>query len=99
MTGLTKLTLAAVLLAAPTLAAAQDHRVRIGIECFRGPWHEIIWDRPEVGFTDDLVAYGYSFAEAEAIGTRVCRDPEGVDNPQHLVAVLQQLLRSQPPRR
>lgn len=88
----------AALLTAPTLASAHGHAVRIGIECFRGPWQEIIWDRPEVGFTDDLVAYGYSFAEAEAIGTRVCRDPAGRDDPQHMVNVVQHILRTEPPR-
>jgi len=92
------LALAACLLAAPTLAAAQNRAVTIQIACFRGPWHEIIWDRPEVSFTDGLVAYGYSYAEAEAIGFRVCRDPEGVDNPQHSVDVVHQILRTNPPR-
>jgi hypothetical protein len=97
---MTRLTLAltAALILTPTLAQAQNHQVRIGIECFRGPWQEIIWDRPEVGFTDDLVAYGYSFAEAEAIGTRVCRDPQGIDDPHYLVGVVRHLLRTQPPR-
>jgi hypothetical protein len=93
---------AACLTAVPTLAAAHvqagAQRVVVHIECFRGPWREIIWDRPEVGFTDDLVALGYSYAEAEAIGTRVCRDPEGRDNPQHMADVVREILRTEPPR-
>ena len=101
-----RLALAALCLSAvPSLAsahasrgAAAAQRVTIPVACFRGPWHEIIWDRPEVRFTDALVAYGYSYAEAEAIGFRVCRDPEGVDNPQHSVDVMHQILRTNPPR-
>ena len=100
---------AACLLIIPTLAPtpasaharhgqAGAERVTIRIDCFRGPWHEIIWDRPEVNFTDDLVSYGYSFAEAEAIGYRVCRDPQGVDDPDYLVGTLRGLLRDHPPR-
>lgn len=94
---------AAALLILPNAAAAHHHRttaqpVTIQIACFRGPWREIIWDRAEVGFTDSLVAYGYSFAEADAIGTRVCRDPDGVDNPQHMVDMVRHILRTQPPR-
>lgn len=94
---------AAALLALPTVAAAQSRHtaaqtVTIQIACFRGPWQEIIWDRPEVSFTDDLVAYGYSEADALAIGTRICRDPQGVTDPAHMVGVLQQILRTQPPR-
>jgi hypothetical protein len=96
---------AACLLAVPTLAAAHDRhshataqRATIQIACFRGPWREIIWDRAEVAFTEDLVAYGYSYAEADAIGTRVCRDPRGVDTPQALTDILRDVLRTQPPR-
>ena len=106
MNRLTRITLAAAsLLAVPTLAAAHVRHapaavrpMTIQISCFRGPWREIIWDRAEARFTDDLVAYGYSYAEADAIGTRICRDPEGVDNPQNLVGVLRGILRTQPPR-
>ena len=96
---------AAGLLALPTAAAATHPQraqasapVTIQILCFRGPWREIIWDRAEVAFIDDLTAYGYSQAEAQAIGTRVCRDPQGVTDPNSLVGLLQGILRSQPPR-
>ena len=58
------LALAASLLAVPTLAAAHVRHspaaarpLTIQISCFRGPWQEIIWDRAEARFTDDLVAY------------------------------------------
>ncbi|GAB4261579.1 MAG: hypothetical protein Kow0013_06200 [Pararhodobacter sp.] len=102
MTRLTLALAAAFLAVVPTVAAAHAQRgaqrVVVHIECFRGPWREIIWDRPEVGFTDDLVALGYSFAEAEAIGYRVCRDPEGRDDPQHMADVVRDILRTQPPR-
>lgn len=80
-------------------SGAHPRQVAIQIHCFRGPWREIIWDRPEVSFTDDLVAVGYSQSEALAIGTRICRDPEGVQNPGHLVDVLRQILRTERPRR
>ena len=95
---------AAALLALPTAAlATHPHGATTGptiqIACFRGPWQEIIWDRPEVSFTDDLVAVGYSEADALAIGTRICRDPQGVSDPNHMVGVLQGILRSEPPRR
>ena len=49
-------------------------------------------------FTDALVAYGYSYAEAEAIGYRACRDPQGVDDPDYLAGVVREMLRSHPPR-
>ena len=93
---------AAALLALPGVASAHSHRqavqpVTIQIACFRGPWREIIWDRAEVSFTDDLVAAGYSLTQAEAIGTRICRDPQGVENPQYLVGVLQGILRTERP--
>ncbi|HPD93156.1 MAG: hypothetical protein H6900_10480 [Rhodobacter sp.] len=101
-----RLALAALCLSAvPSLAsahasrgAAAAQRVTIPVACFRGPWHEIIWDRPEVRFTDALVAYGYSYAEAEAIGYRACRDPQGVDDPDYLAGVVREMLRSHPPR-
>jgi len=98
-----RLILAAALLALPTAAAAHNHRaaaepVSIRIACFRGPWQEIIWDRPDVSFTDGLVAAGYSQSDALAIGTRICRDPEGVNNHQHLVDTLRHILRTEPRR-
>jgi len=110
MTRFAALTLAAAgLLAVPTLATAHvrhgDHddraaaqQVTIHIACFRGPWREIIWDHAEPSFTDDLVAYGYSYSEADAISTRVCRDLHGVDDPQYLVGVVNDILRTHPPR-
>lgn len=50
------------------------------VSCFRGPWREVIWDRPEGIFVDSLVAVGYDFTNAMAIATRVCRDITLVDN-------------------
>lgn len=112
MSRLTIATLAAAcLLALPTVAAAHERHydrddatatapvraVPIRISCFRGPWREIIWDHANPSFTDDLVAYGYSYSEAWAIANRICQDPRGVDNSQYLVDVTQDILRTHPP--
>lgn len=96
--------IAAVLMALPTASFAHPHtaaqpQAPIQIACFRGPWQEIIWDRPEVSFTDHLVHHGYTQDQALAIGTRICRDPQGVNNPQHMVDTLRHILRTEPPRR
>jgi len=72
-------------------------QVTVTISCFRGPWQDVIWDRPEPVFVDSLVAAGYSFPEAHAISERVCRDIDGVDNPAHSRAVLAQIFRETPP--
>ena len=75
----------------------QVQRVTVTISCFRGPWQDVIWDRPEPVFVDSLVAAGYTFPEAHAISERVCRDIDGVDNPGHSQAVLAQIFRDTPP--
>lgn len=75
----------------------QVQRVTVTISCFRGPWQDVIWDRPEPVFVDSLVAAGYTFPEAHAISERVCRDIDGVDNPGHSQAVLAQIFRESPP--
>ena len=31
------------------------HAGMIVVSCFRGPWEEVIWDRPEPVFIDSLV--------------------------------------------
>ncbi len=73
--------------------------VLITISCFRGPWTEVIWDRPNPVFIDSLVALGYSFPEAHAIGERVCRDPATVDQPDAAIAVMQRIMMENPPGR
>lgn len=75
----------------------QVQRVTVTISCFRGPWQEVIWDRPEPVFVDSLVAAGYTFPEAHAISERVCRDIDGVNNPGHSQAILTQIFRDTPP--
>jgi len=75
----------------------QAQRVHVTISCFRGPWEEVIWDRPEPVFVDSLVAAGYSFPEAHAIAERVCRDIDGVGNPGHARSVMMQIFQDTPP--
>ncbi len=72
-------------------------RVTITISCFRGPWQEVIWDRPEPVFVDSLVAAGYTFPEAHAIAERVCRDIDGVGNAAHAEQVMLRIIEDQPP--
>ncbi len=86
-------------------AAAQDLPTRPGtdapaitISCFRGPWTDVIWDKPNAVFLEGLVRIGYSQEEAYAIGRRVCRDEYGIDEPEYLVATLRRILANEPPR-
>ncbi|MBY6202083.1 hypothetical protein KUV65_11965 [Maritalea mobilis] len=97
---------AAGLLGPVPSAVAQDHaynvqaqRQVITISCYRGPWDDVIWDRPNPQFTDSLVAAGYTLPEAHAIGERVCRDPSTVHNPDGMIAVLNQIIAQSPPGR
>ncbi|KUF11112.1 hypothetical protein [Pseudoponticoccus marisrubri] len=64
-------------LAAPAFAwtAGEVH-----ISCFRGPWKEVIWDRPNPEFIDSLVNQGYSLTTATDLAHRICRDPGLVNN-------------------
>lgn len=84
--------------AAPAVAGGKhDHKHhgaygptgnKIIVSCFRGPWREVIWDRPNAVFIDSLVAVGYDFPTAQAIGERVCRDKALVGNPSALKAAM-----------
>lgn len=56
----------------------------VTVSCYRGPWKEVIWDRPNPVFLDSLVAVGYDLQTAQSIGERVCRDPNGVDDKDNL---------------
>lgn len=69
------------------------------ISCFRGPWKDVIWDRPNAIFVQSLVDRGYTYAEAEGIGERVCRDEHGVGNPEHLRKSLKEAMTAVPPGR
>lgn len=65
----------------------------IVVSCFRGPWGEVIWDRPNAVFIDSLVAVGYDFSTAHAIGERVCRDKALVGNPDAMRAEMVRIYR------
>lgn len=79
-----------------------DHRQvitrTVTISCFRGPWTEVIWDRPEPAFLESLAAFGYRPAEALAIGETVCRDQNLVGNPEGQKDKLRRILYANPPR-
>lgn len=40
------------------------------VSCYRGPWNDVIWDRPNAVFIDSLVAVGYQYERAYAIARR-----------------------------
>ncbi|WP_425052280.1 hypothetical protein [Psychromarinibacter sp. S121] len=65
----------------------------ITVSCFRGPWKEVIWDRPNPEFIDSLVAAGYDYPTAHAMAERVCRDRSGVGNSAALRETARSVLR------
>lgn len=69
----------------------------ITVSCFRGPWDDVIWDRPEPVFVDSLVNAGYTYPESFAIAERVCRDSTGVGNPENLRATMLGIIANEPP--
>lgn len=77
---------------------AQPAAGTVTVSCFRGPWEEVIWDRPNAVFVDSLVALGYDFPTAHAIAERVCRDEATVGDPEAAVAVMRRILAESPPR-
>lgn len=50
------------------------------VSCFRGPWKDVIWDRPNSNFIDSLIKIGYDYPTSHAIAERVCRDDWLVGN-------------------
>ncbi len=102
------LLVAAMIAAVATTASAHDRKhkhaygtytisnVTIVVSCYRGPWKEVIWDRPNPVFYDSLVGAGYSPATANALGTRICRDQNLVGNLQNMIAEVQQVIRQAP---
>ncbi|WP_428926399.1 hypothetical protein [Marinibacterium sp. SX1] len=89
----------------PLPAAAIDYPTapnntpnRITISCFRGFLPDVIWDRPNSVFVDDLVKYGYDYPQAFAIAEAICRDEYGVNNQGYMTQRLQQLIRDTPPK-
>lgn len=69
----------------------------VTVSCFRGPWREVIWDRPEPVFIDSLVAAGYDFPTAHAMAERICRDRSTVGNREALRSTAQGIVDSYPP--
>ncbi|AYE85652.1 MAG: hypothetical protein ABJN39_05770 [Sulfitobacter sp.] len=63
----------------------------IHVSCYRGPWNDVIWDRPNSVFVDSLVAVGYDFSTAHAVAERVCRDHTLVGNPEGLKATMKRI--------
>ncbi|MDF0602817.1 hypothetical protein P1J78_18915 [Psychromarinibacter sp. C21-152] len=92
----------AATLSAPAFAGGRYYTYTYGqgtviqVSCYRGPWTEVIWDRPNPVFIDTLVAAGYDYPTAHAIGERVCRDPALVNNPAGLRAEMTRIYRSAP---
>jgi hypothetical protein len=93
-------------LALPALAGNSQYEYRnygsygggggvIVVSCYRGPWKEVIWDRPNAVFIDSLVDVGYDYSTAAAIGERICRDQNLVGNPGALRASMQNIVRGQ----
>ena len=68
----------------------------VTVVCYRGPWKDVIWDRPEAVFTDSLVAVGYDYTNAYAIANRICRDPALVDNYPALKAAMEEIIAKAP---
>ncbi|MEM7437998.1 MAG: hypothetical protein AAF393_00255 [Pseudomonadota bacterium] len=71
----------------------------VSLKCYRGPWDDVIWDRPEGVFLDSLRALGYNSTDALAIGETICRDRNLVGNPSGMRSKLQDIIRANPPRR
>lgn len=70
----------------------------IRIACYRGPLHATIWDAPESHFVQDLVNYGYDFANADAIARSVCKDESLIGHSDLLKTALLDKMRQSPPR-
>lgn len=68
----------------------------IVVSCFRGPWKEVIWDRPNSNFIDSLVNVGYDYPTAHAIAERVCRDDNLVGNKEGLKSEMIRIFRESP---
>ncbi len=66
------------------------------VSCFRGPWREVIWDRPEGIFIDTLVEVGYDYPSALAIATRICRDLDYVNVPGAMKAEMERIIAEAP---
>lgn len=76
-----------------THQAVAEERV-IVVSCFRGPWEDVIWDRPKPVFVDSLVEYGYDINTATSIAEKICSDEELVGNSEGLKAEMRRVYRS-----
>lgn len=76
---------------------SDDNPGQIRISCYRGPLREVIWDRPNAVFIDDLVQIGYSLSEASWLAERVCRDEYGVYDEAYIVDRFRILMKQNPP--
>lgn len=74
----------------------QDSGYVIVVSCFRGPWKEVIWDRPNAKFVDSLVDVGYDYPSAHAISERICRDDTLVGNKEGLRAEMIRVFEERP---
>ena len=68
----------------------------VTVSCYRGPWKDVIWDRPDAIFTESLVAVGYDYTNAFAIANRICRDPALVDDNVALKAAMEAIIAAAP---
>lgn len=84
---------------AATFAQTSGQAVKysITVSCYRGPWQDVIWDKPNPEFISSLTNAGYSAARAEQIGIRICRDASLVGNLAGMRAAMRQVLRNTPP--
>lgn len=74
-------------------------QVTITVSCFRGPWKEVIWDRPNPVFIDSLITAGYDHPTSLAIGERICRDPVLVGDLDRLRSEAIRVLQASPAHR
>lgn len=89
--------LPAVAAGAGSGTAAVTHTIRVS--CYRGPTQATIWDHPDGTFVQDLVDFGYDFADANAIATTTCQDVALVNDPVRLKAHVEGLIARQTPTR
>lgn len=79
---------AAFLGAADAARAGSD----ILVSCYRGPWHQVIWDRANPEFIASLEAIGIEAVEARVIADSICRDPRLVNNPDEMAAEVRRVV-------
>lgn len=79
---------------------AHTHAVESGptitVSCYRGPWEDVIWDRPNSVFIDSLVTVGYDINTASSIAERICRDADLVGDKEGLKAEMKRIYREVP---